>query len=426
MRSRPLRWSIGGATFALALALSSMVATPANATSAHHPAPSHVSHSSYGDPHMTVLASGLNQPKKLSIGPNGDVIVAESGDGVIPSSCTDGNEVSCLDMSSSIASISPWGNVRTLVGDLPSVGAPGDPTAESTGVAQARYVNGKLYALFQNTNIDATTGEQQYGPGGALLGDLVAFSKHHPSATNAKVLAQFGPFEAANNPDNGEGTAVAVGQEAAIDSDPYAFVPWHGGFAVADAAGNDLLFVKNGKISVLAVFPTITEIAPPGTLGPTQTTPVPVEAQPVPDSVAVGPDGALYIGQLGGFPFGVGQQSVFRYSKQSGLKTYATGFTAIGDVAFDHSGNLLVLEIDQIGLNDPSTGLPTPGALIKVDRWSKHQTTLLTDGLEFPTGMAVGNHGEIYISNYGVLPATGGPFGLSGQVVKVTFKRGCM
>ena len=424
MHSRQLRWSIGGATFALVLAVSGMVATPANASSAHHPTPSHVSHSSYGSPHMTVLASGLNQPKKLSIGPNGDVIVAESGDGATPSTCIDGTQVSCLDMSSAIASISPWGHVRTLVGDLPSVGSPGSPVGEATGVAQARYVNGKLIAVFQNTNIDATTGDQQYGPGGALLGDLVAFTGKHNSKTH--VLAQLGPFEAANNPDNGEGTAVAIGEEAAIDSDPYAFVPWHGGFAVADAAGNDLLFVKNGKISVLAVFPTISEIAPPFTLGPDQTEPVPVDAQPVPDSLAVGPDGALYIGQLGGFPFGVGQQSVFRYSKHSGLTTYATGFTAIGDVAFDHSGNLLVLEIDQIGLDDPSPGLPTPGALIKVDRWSKHQTTLLTDGLEFPTGMAVGNHGEIYISNFGVLSATGGPDGLSGQVVKVTFKRGCM
>ena len=190
---------------------------------------------------------------------------------------------------------------------------------------------------------------------------------------------------------------------------------------MADAAGNDLLFVSPwGHISVLAVFPTISETAGPGLLGPEQTSPVPVQAQPVPDSLAIGPDGALYVGELGGFPFNVGSSSIYRVVPGQAPTVVASGFTAISDIAFDRSGRLLVLEIDQAGLLDPAaeTGLPTPGALIGVHH-NGTKSLLASTGLEFPTGLAVSPSGTVYVSNYGVLSATGGPDGLSGQVDRV-------
>jgi sugar lactone lactonase YvrE len=138
------------------------------------------------------------------------------------------------------------------------------------------------------------------------------------------------------------------------------------------------------------------------------------------DSVAVGPDGALYVGQLGGFPFNTGTSSIFRVVPGHAPTVVATGFTAIADIAFDPTGRLLVLEIDQAGLLDPALekGLPTPGALIGVHKNGSKQV-LATTGLEFPTGLAVSPHGTVYASNFGVLPASGGPEGLSGQVVRI-------
>jgi len=367
---------------------------------------------------VQVVASGLNQPKKITISPRGNLVVALSGDAVAPATCTDGNEPSCLDTSGAIDLVTPSGHVTTLESGLPSVSS-GGPGASATGPAEAAFVDGSLHVLFQNTDIDPTTGDESYGTAGSLLGDLVTFPHFGGSAS---IDASFGPFEAANNPDGGEGTAVQLGAESAIDSDPYSFVPYHGGFAVADAAGNDLLFVsRSGKISVLAVFPTISEVAAPLTLGPTQTTPVTIDAQPVPDSVTVGPDGALYVGELGGEPFDVGTSSVYRVVPGHAPRVYASGFTAIGDIAFDHWGHLLVLEIDTAGLNDPAAaggGLPTSGAIIRVDH-NGSQTTVASTGLEFPTGMAVAPNGAVYVSNFGVVSATGGPGGVSGEVVRV-------
>ena len=372
---------------------------------------------------IDVVATGLNQPKKITIAPDGSLIVALSGDAVAPASCTDGTEASCLDTSGAIDRITPWGHVSTLVSGLPSVSS-GGPMPSATGPAEARYVDGALQVLFQNTAIDPTTGDETFGAPGRLLGDLARF--HGDGSGQGFIEAALGPFEAANNPDHGAGTAVTLGAEPAIDSDPYSFVPYRGGWAVADAAANDLLWVSpRGHISVLAVFPVIDETAAPGSLGPTQTTAVPVQAQPVPDSVAVGPDGALYVGELGGDPFNVGSSDVYRVVPGHAPTVYASGFTAIGDIAFDSSGHLLVLEIDQAGLMDPalaSGGVPTPGALIEVGH-NGSQTMIASTGLEFPTGLAVGCDGWAYVSNFGVVSATGGPGGVSGEIVKVGLGR---
>ena len=243
-----------------------------------------------------------------------------------------------------------------------------------------------------------------------------------PRAGHKRSRRSFGPFEAAHNPDHGAGTDVARHQEPAIDSDPYSFVPYRGGYAVADAGGDDLLFVsRTGKISVLAVFPTITEEAAPGTYGASQTTTISARAQAVPDAVAVGPDGALYVGELGGTPFDVGTSRVYRVVPGHAPTVYARGFTAIGDLAFDNHGRLLVLEIDQKGLNDPAlleSETPAPGAVIRVGaRGAK--TLVASTGLEFPTGMAVGRDGTIYVANDGISDVNPNLPGSGGEIVRI-------
>ena len=428
-RSKTVRW----APLALAL-VAAVVTAQTGAASAGSVSPPHdggvfpIRHHGPFPGHpvpvgqIDVIASGLNQPKKITVAPNGSLLVALSGDAVAPATCTDGAEPSCLDDSGAIVHITLNGHVSTVVGNLPSVSSGGEG-ATATGPVEAMLTKDGLQVLFQNTNIDPTTGQETYGPTATFLGDLVKYQWF--GGGPGQIEAAFGPFEAANNPDHGEGTAVQFG-EPAIDSDPYSFVPYRGGYAVADAAGNDILYVSPwGHISVLAVLPTLPETAPAGSLSPDQTTPEPVDAQPVPTAVAVGPDGALYVGELSGDPFQVGAENIYRVEPGQAPTVVATGLTAVSDIAFDHQGRLLALEIDQAGLNDPalaSGGLPTPGAIIRVG-WNGQQTTVASTGLEFPTGLAVGPSNVVYVSNFGVVSATGGPGGASGEVVSVGLPR---
>ncbi len=363
---------------------------------------------------VTVLASDLNQPKHITIAPDGSLVVALSGNGQAPATCINGNQASCVNDSGAIDLVSPAGKVRRLLGGLPSDSV-GGPAPEASGPAEAAVVGNKLDVLFQGVDINPQTGVEVMGAAASWLGDLVRFSLH---GSGTRVDANFGRFEAAFDPDHGAGTDVTYGQPA-IDSDPYSFVPYRGGFAVADAGANDLLFVsRTGKIRVLAVFPTIAESAPAGTFGSGQTTEMTAQAQAVPDSVVVGPDGALYVGELGGLPYGIGKSSVYRVMPGRRPTVYATGFTSITDVAFDR-GRLLVLEIDRRGLSDPGLngqGAPADGALFRVT--SEGRATLVASaGLYSPTGLAVARDGAVYVSNLGVVSAH--KDGRGGQIVRV-------
>ena len=202
-------------------------------------------------------------------------------------------------------------------------------------------------------------------------------------------MADFPRFEELNNPDKGAG--VPPGEPGAIDSNPNGLLVRHGSQLVTDAGGNDLLKVDHkGRISVVGVFPTQTVPAPPGIPG----LPPELESQAVPTSVVKGPDGAFYVGQLTGFPFPVGGAKVWRVVPGHKPKVFAAGFTNIIDIAFDKHGRLYVLEIATNGL---LSGDPT-GALIRVER-DGSRTTLASDGLVAPGGMAVARHGVIYVSN---------------------------
>ena len=124
-----------------------------------------------------------------------------------------------------------------------------------------------------------------------------------------------------------------------------------------------------------------------------------IEADPVPNSVVRGPDGAIYVGQLTGFPFTPGTATVWRFEEDGEPTVYADGFTNIIDLAFDDHGNLLVLEIAHNGLLTAFGTGDFTGALIEVSRkdTAKH-TVLLTAPLFAPAGIVVDDD-DAYISN---------------------------
>jgi hypothetical protein len=358
---------------------------------------------------LTVVARDLNNPRKLYLAPNGALYVAEAGAGGRDKCLGAGARRACIGLTGSITEIA-GGEQRLVVVGLPSVSTLDEQRASGPADVLPR---GRSYdVLLQDTAMNAR-GDNGLGRDGRTLGSLVST---RPGLAAPRVLASLSAYEAAHNPDHGAGPGPRFGNPP-IDSDPYAFTPYRGGFAVVDAAANDLLQVSpNGRVSVLAVFPTQSAKL---TAADRKRFGIPssmrsILTQSVPSSVTAGPDGALYVGELTGVPFERGSARVWRIVPGQKPAVYASGFTNISDLAF-LGRSLLVLEIASRGLGAP----PSPGALIRVEPGGR-RTVLASSGLVEPTGLAVGR-GSIYISNYGTSPGAGA--GPHGQVVRLTAPR---
>jgi len=353
---------------------------------------------------LQVVAHDLNNPRKLFLGPGGEVYVVQAGTGGSDKCFGTGPNTICVGRTGSITKVAS-GRRRDVVTGLPSWAT---PTAERAQGAAAVVVRGLTYYVLVGDAVAHANGKNDLGPDGSTAGKLIAT---RGGKAAPRTVADLAAFEAAHNPDRGAGPGAQLGNPA-IDSNPYAFTPYRGGFAAVDAAANDLLRIApSGQISVLAVFPTQKQNLTPASarrLGAPGTTSVNVQS--VPSCVTVGPDKALYVGELTGRPFEPGSARVWRVVPGKKPSVYAAGFTNITDIAFAGK-DLLVLEGAAHGFWNP----PWTGALIRVSP-SRKMTVLASAGLVAPTGLAVATDG-IYIANYGFYPGSGpGPH---GQVVRL-------
>src|SRR5262249_26980712 len=158
-----------------------------------------------------------------------------------------------------------------------------------------------------------------------------------------------GAYEAAANPGGGP-----------LDSNPYGVLAEAGGQVVLDAGGNSFLRIAaNGEVTTLAEFPSRDDGRP---------------TDAVPTSVAPGPDGAYYVGELTGVPFAAGAANIYRVVPGEAPQVVYTGFKTIIDLDFGPDGSLYVLQ--------HATGpfLSGNGSLIRVAP-DGTRTTIQVEGL---------------------------------------------
>jgi hypothetical protein len=354
---------------------------------------------------LEVVASGLDNPRGLDIGHWGQIYVAEAGRGG-DGPCVGSDEeegVVCAGASGALTKI--WhGKQRRVLEGLPSLATPGsEATPESEAIEAGSDAIGPSDVSLGFFNAYLTVGlgqnpavRAQLGPLGPSFGKLYRISPFG----RVRAVADISAYEAAANPD--ENT-----EEGGIDSNPNSVLARPARRYVVDAGANDLLRVgPTGRIRTVAVFPQRLVPAPPGIPDVPEGTELPVQA--VPTNVVQGPDGALYVSQLTGFPFPVGAANIYRVERRGGEpEVYASGFTNVTDLAFGPDGSLYVVEIATNGL---LSGDPT-GALKRVAPDGTVET-IASEGLENPYGVAVSRKGDIYVSNHGTSAG-------EGEVVRV-------
>lgn len=204
-------------------------------------------------------------------------------------------------------------------------------------------------------------------------------------------------------------------QDHKKESNPYGVAAMPDGSAlVADAANNAVFRVtRAGRVQVVARVKPRTvkmpdygdpEMPPPGT-------PMPSEA--VTTSVAVGPDGSVYIGELRGFPGNVGKSQLWRVRAgatdavckperpQRGACTrVADGLTSIVSVETGRAGSVYVAELSKLGwmmLESGEEGAEI-GSVIRIGHDRDVRSELAEGEVILPGAVAVGPRGNVYVS----------------------------
>ena len=304
----------------------------------------------------TVVVSGLDNPRQLSFTANGRLLVAQAGHG---GPCSHGQ---CVGTTSKV-SVIRHGKVKNVMQGLLS-GAEKDGTF-ATGVDGAsRRPNGPFYGIVTFAPPDLIP----RGLPGRQSGKLMAKGPHG----KLRQVANISGYEMRHDVD-GEGK----------ESNPYAVLALKGQVLVADAAADYIASVRHGKVSTWTVMPEYGK-----------------KVDAVPTSLALGPDGRIYVGELHSEQ--PGKAKVWQFDRLGNPLRSWGGFTTVTGVARGRDGSLYVSEL----FGGPCTfaKIPScfPGRVVKVspngDRSYRR--------VPFPAGIAVRN-GHVTVAVFSISPATG-------------------
>src|SRR3954447_21774180 len=284
---------------------------------------------------QTVM-QGLRNPRGLTFAASGHrpgrhaaLYVAEAGTGGTLRCVPLRGQQACVGLTGAISRYRN-GRQERIVDGLPSYAPFGGTAPGAIGPQDVSFQRGRGYAVIGLATPVALR---------PALGERFGWTVRFDGRGRVDYRVDVSAHEQATNPDGGP-----------VESNPYGLLEGAGDRVVVDAAGNSLLRVRPwGAIATIAVLPSRPQGRP---------------TDSVPTSIAMGQDGAAYVGELTGAPFTPFLASIWRLRPGGAApEEVCRGFSYIIDLDFDRRGNLYVLE-QSSGPNGPFTG--TPGRLLRV------------------------------------------------------------
>ncbi|MEO7119914.1 MAG: ScyD/ScyE family protein [Ginsengibacter sp.] len=332
-----------------------------------------------------VFATGLNSPRGLKFGPDGNLYVAEAGLGGTNSTAGLCEQVTFpvgpylgSTTSGRVSKIDRNG-VRTTVTDkLPSSVDQEIVGGDFQGVADVAFVGNKLYALLAGAGCSHGVPSVPNGivkiendGSWSLVSNLSEYTMTHPVA----------------HPEPHGGLEP--------DGTPYGMINVNGDLYVTEPNQGDIVKVTiPGGLASRVVDISVTQ----GHIVPT---------------VIAFHEGNFYMGNLDTFPVVKGQSGIYKITPGGSVQPLMHGFTTVLGIDFDQQGRLYVLENSTVDGQGPT---PNTGDIVRVDLSGKKE--IIVSGLAQPTGMTFGPDGKLYVSNKGFGPgSTGG-----GEILQITFK----
>ncbi len=321
---------------------------------------------------ITVVASGLTNPRGFAWGPDGTLAMALAGSGGETRLPVSGGFTLRIGLTSSVVTVADGCTSPLQVG---LISTHWEETRWIWGAMDVAYLGNELYVLL--------------GGAGASWRSPSSFSGVYKVNTNRtmNLVADLSTWLPANKPS-------FIAPDFNPDGSLYGLTAAGDALLVTEAVGGQLIRVTPaGEISRVADLS---------------------EGHPVPTGVAVDPEGNAYVGYLMAAPYIDGSAKVVKVTPDGTVTDAWTGLTAITDVAFGPDGTLHVSEMSTGNLLERPFIVPNSGRVVR--QTGPDTLEPVVTGLPYPANIGFAPNGLLYLTT----PAFGPDAGVGqGSLISV-------